>query len=184
MTSGFLSLERLRQAFSALWILVVFGAVYAVSQLVILVVINPIGAASFLQLQCLGLHASDYLTTFNQWQTAGIMPFYQAHFRLDDTHWIWYTIFFTAALARVFEINSVSSKFNFMLTLPLISGLLDWFENTMQHIFLESPDYSAIVDPLPLISSLSSDLKWLLVAVYVTVVIILTIQPVLSKKKA
>jgi len=57
--------------------------------------------------------------------------------------------------------------------LPLAFGLLDFFENQIQHVFLSAPDFSTIVDPLPLISTAASDLKWLLMLVYVGTTLVL-----------
>ncbi len=84
MGGHMLSLRRLRKELSATWILVVFGIAFAVSQFSMAVIIRQIGEASFLRLQCLGLHARDYLDTFARWQTEGVMEFYRAHLILDD----------------------------------------------------------------------------------------------------
>ena len=96
------------------------------------------------------------------------MAAYRAHFILDDLHWIWYTGLFTALLAWLFKRQSASHRYDWVLLLPLASGLLDWYENQLQHVFLSSPDFATIVDPLPLYSTMASDVKWVLALVYIT----------------
>jgi hypothetical protein len=67
----------------------------------------------------------------------------------------------------------VTHRLDWILVLPLASGLLDFFENQIQQVFLSAPDFSTIVDPLPLISTAASDLKWLLVLVYAGTTVVL-----------
>ena len=126
-----------------------------------------------LRLQCLGFSADEYLRMFRSWQEAGVLAAYQAHFLLDDVHWIWYALFFTAVLCRLFERRGVDHRHDWFLLLPLVSGLLDAFENRLQHVFLSDPAFSRIVDPLPAFSTVASILKWLLVLGYVGVALAL-----------
>jgi hypothetical protein len=110
------------------------------------------------------------------------MAFYRAHFLLDDVHWIWYTMFLTTVLCRLFDRFEISSDRNWFLLLPLASGLLDWYENHLQHVFLSSPDFSTIIDPLPLFSTLASDVKWILSIVYIGTAIVLALRLAFRKK--
>jgi hypothetical protein len=91
---------------------------------------------------------------------------------------------FTALLCRLFEDLRVPGRFNGVLVLPLASGLLDWFENRLQHVFLSSPDFATLVDPLPLISSLASDAKWILVLAYVPLTGVLIAKTLFSRRGA
>jgi hypothetical protein len=183
MNRSVLSLDRLRKEISATWILVVFGVAFAVSQLTMIVIIHPLGGPAFLQLQCFGFVAADYLDAFARWQSAGVMELYRAHLIVDDAHWIWYSVFFTAALARFFEAREMPDRYNFVLVLPLASGLLDWFENRLQHVFLAEPDFSTMVDPLPLLSTLASIMKWLLAVTYVVVIVVLCIRVLAASRQ-
>ncbi len=97
-------------------------------------------------------------------------------------HWVWYSVFFTAALARLFESNRISPKYDFVLVLPVVSGIADWFENHFQHFFLSTPDFATVVDPLPLISTMASNLKWLLAACYVTIAVVLCIRALIVRR--
>jgi hypothetical protein len=165
MEARALALSRLRPALARAWLIGLFGSAYLVSQVTILILVAPLGG-ELAELQCFGFSAAKYLSVFRHWEAAGTMGAYRAHFVLDDVHWVWYAGFFTALLCWLFEKHRVSHRFDWVLVLPLASGLFDWYENQLQHVFLESADYSALVDPLPLLSTLASDAKWLLAAGY------------------
>lgn len=167
-----ISLETLRRELGQTWIIVLFGVAYLVSQVTIIIILGPIEDA-MLKLQATGVSVADYLSVFGAWQASGDMAFYRAHFLLDDFHWVWYTVFFTALLCRLFDRFEISSERNWFLSLPLASGLLDWYENHLQHIFLSSADFATIIDPLPLYSTVASDIKWVLASIYLGTTIVL-----------
>ena len=125
------------------------------------------------ELQTTGTSVTDYMTVFRAWEASGDMAFYRAHFLFDDFHWVWYTVFFTALLCRLFDRFEISSERNWFLLLPLASGLLDWYENHLQHVFLSSANFTTIIDPLPLYSTLASDVKWVLALLYLGTIIVL-----------
>ena len=177
-----LSLSNLRQEFGRTWIIVLFGLAYLISQVTIIIILGPIEDA-MIKLQTTGFSASDYVSVFGAWEASGDMAFYRAHFVLDDVHWIWYTILATAVLSKLFYRFDVPNERNWFLLLPLASGLLDWYENRLQHVFLSSADFSTIVDPLPLYSTLASDLKWALVALYLGTAIVLLARLAYRKLK-
>jgi hypothetical protein len=167
-----LSLDNLRRELGRTWIIVLFGLAYLVSQVTIIIILGPIEDA-MIKLQTTGTSVTDYMTLFRAWEASGDMAFYRAHFLLDDFHWVWYTIFFTALLCRLFDRFEISSERNWFLLLPLASGLLDWYENHLQHVFLSSVDFATIIDPLPLYSTLASDVKWVLALLYLGTTIVL-----------
>ncbi len=168
-----ISLDNLRRELGRTWIIVLFGIAYLVSQVTIIIILGPIEDA-MLKLQMTGTSVADYMSVFGAWEASGDMAFYRTHFLLDDYHWIWYTVFFTASLCRLFDRFEISSERNWFLVLPLASGLLDWYENRLQHIFLDSADFTTIIDPLPLYSTLASDVKWVLALSYLGTAIVLT----------
>jgi hypothetical protein len=157
------TLSCLRELFSATWIVLASGVIYVVSQVAIAAILRPIGVVEFLRLQCLGFRATDYLETFSRWEQSGCLAAYRTHLWPDDLHWIWYSAFLTSLLARLLQRNGLSARANVLLLLPWAAGLCDLAENCFQHFFLAVPGWGAIVDPLPLISTLASILKWLLV---------------------
>lgn len=174
MTNG-LSLATLRSALGRTWLIVLFAIAYVISQITIIVILGPIEEA-MIKLQVTGVSADAYLAVFREWEASGGMAFYRAHFILDDPHPIWYAGLFTTLLCRLFDRCSVAHKYDWVLLLPLGSGLLDWYENHLQHIFLSASDFSTIIDPLPLFSTVASDVKWLFSAVYVSLSVILLIR--------
>ena len=175
-----LSLPNLRRELGRTWLIAVFGVAYAISQVTIIVILGPIEDA-MIKFQVTGISASDYRAVFSAWQESGGMAAYRAHFILDDVHWIWYAGLFTALLCRLFERRQVSHRHDWVLLLPLASGLLDWFENRLQHVFLSSPDFATIVDPLPLFSTVASDVKWLFAVVYILLSLVMLIQLALGR---
>lgn len=156
--------------------IVVLGLATLGSQLAILVTLDRIGF-ELLRLQCFGFSAAETLRVFRSWEASGALDAYRAHFAFDDVHWLWYSLFFTAVLGRLFERRGVTHRLDWILALPIASGLLDVLENQIQHVFLSTPDFSRIVDPLPLISTAASNLKWLLVLVYVGTTVVLMRSP-------
>ena len=137
-----------------------------------------------IKLQVSGTSVADYLAVFGAWEASGDMAFYRAHFLFDDFHWVWYTIFLTALLCRLFDRFDISNERNWFLLLPLASGLLDWYENHLQHVFLSSVDFSTIIDPLPLYSTLASDVKWLLSILYLGTAVVLVARLALGRKRS
>ncbi len=178
-----LSLDNLRRELGQTWIIVLFGLAYLISQVTIIIILGPIEDA-MIKLQTTGTSVSDYLSVFSAWEASGDMAFYRAHFLLDDFHWVWYTVFLTALLCRLFDRFEISAERNWFLLLPLASGLLDWYENHLQHIFLSSADFSTIIDPLPLYSTLASDVKWLLSLLYLGTAIVLVARLAFGVKRS
>ncbi len=178
-----ISLDNLRRQLGQSWIIALFGIAYLVSQVTIIIILGPIVDA-MINLQVTGTSVSDYTAVFGVWEASGDMAFYRAHFLFDDFHWVWYTVFFTALLCRLFDQFQISSERNWFLLLPLASGLLDWYENHLQHVFLNSADFTTIIDPLPLYSTLASDLKWVLALLYMGTTIVLVARLAFDRKRS
>ena len=178
-----ISFDNLRRELGRTWVIVLFGTAYLVSQVTIIIILGPIEDA-MIKLQMTGISVTDYTSVFGVWEASGDMAFYRAHFLLDDIHWVWYTIFFTALLCRLFDRFEISSERNWFLLLPLASGLLDWYENHLQHVFLNSVDFRTIIDPLPLYSTLASDVKWVLALLYLGTTIVLLARLALGSNRS
>jgi hypothetical protein len=158
---GIPSLQSARGFLAHKGLLAFFGVIYAVSQVIIATLVDPLVSERMVGLQVTGFAATDYAATFSAWQAEGTMPFYHAHLIFDDVHWIWYSIFLSVALALSLEAARLSDRWNVVLTFPLIAGVNDWIENGLQHVFLSGTDYQMIVDPLPAISTTASIVKWI-----------------------
>jgi hypothetical protein len=155
-------LTRARELLAHKGLLALFGSIYLVSQVVIAVLVHPLGTRRMVGLQLSGFSAADYRSTFAAWEAAGTMPFYRAHLIFDDLHWIWYAIALSAFLALALKAARLSAGWNFVLLFPVLAGIQDCIENGLQHVFLSQPGYSAMIDPLPAISTAASIGKWIL----------------------
>lgn len=158
-------LRTLRERLGYLWLVLVFGAIYLISQITIAVVLGPADPRAIMTLQLSGFSASSYMETFTAWENSGAMAFYRAHFLIDGIHWLWYTLLLLALLSLALKQTQAPARYNTLLVLPMIAGPCDALENAIQQIFLSQPGYATIVDPLPLISTLASITKWSLLAI-------------------
>lgn len=156
-----LSLKSVRDFLSHKGLLVLFGGIYFVSQVIIAVTLEPLVTTRMVGLQVTGLTPADYLATFAAWEDEGVMGFYHGHLIFDDIHWVWYTIFLSAALAMSLDATHLSDRWNVVLLFPLIAGVCDWFENGLQHMFLSGGDYQMVIQPLTAISTTASIIKWI-----------------------
>jgi hypothetical protein len=154
------NLKAVRAFLSHKGMLLLFGAIYVVSQVIIATVVDPLGPERMVGLQVTGFAPADYIATFSAWKAEGVMDFYHTHLIFDDVHWIWYTIFLSVALALSLDAARLPDRWNVILTFPLIAGINDWFENGLQHVFLNADGYPMVIDPLPAISTTASIIKW------------------------
>lgn len=155
------SLESARAFLSHKGLLLFFGAIYLVSQVIIATIVDPLVPEQMVGLQITGFARADYLATFATWESEGVMAFYHAHLIFDDIHWIWYTMFLSVALALSLDAAQLSDRWNAVLVFPLVAGINDWFENGLQHVFLSGEGYQMVIDPLPAISTTASIIKWI-----------------------
>lgn len=152
----------MRKKLSNPWLILIFGLVSLMSQLVIALVLEKIGIKTLLLLQISVFSADEYIQIFNQWTQQGLMPFYQAHFIFDNIHWLWYSLFLSTLLAASLEKANIAPRFDFVLAIPFVAGICDVFENRIQLVFLSNPNFLSIIDPLPLLSTCASLTKWIL----------------------
>lgn len=164
-------LGRYRNAIGQRWLVMLFAGIYIVSQAIIIVLLEQVGSDQAAKLQLFGFTADYYLETFNSWESAGTMAFYKAHLFIDAVHPIWYTLTLSALLALSMNGKELDHKHNRLLVLPMLVGLCDTLENSIQLVFLSDPSYVTVVDPLPLISTLLSLTKWTLASVVIGLIV-------------
>lgn len=155
--------QKARDILGHWWVVLVFGTICMVSQGIIGAMVAPIGALQLVSLQVTAATAADYLTTFGQWQEAGLIPFYRAHLIFDGIHWLWYVITLAALLALALKRAGAGERASFLLAIPVLAGMCDLLENTLQQVFLSDAAFATVVDPLPAISTTASIVKWSLV---------------------
>ena len=100
-----------------------------------------------------------FLSILNQWGEDGIKT-YKTILVFDYLFPLFYSLFLASCLARLtINRNPAWRKFYlFLFTLPFISALLDWCENTFHFILLR--DMSQISQTLVTISAISAYTKW------------------------
>lgn len=155
------------------WIVILFGAIYLTSQVIIGLVLEKIGGPNILALQVTGFSAADYIDTFSAWEQAGVMGAYHAHLVFDGVHPFWYAILMAATLAVLMEKTGAGDGWTKAMALPFMAGFCDLIENGIQHVFLTAADHSTIIDPLPAISTIMSISKWSLATASLMLIAIL-----------
>lgn len=127
-------LAQLRHYLASWWIIVVFGAVYLVSQAAIGALVQPLGP-EMLGVQTT-LSADRVRAIFAAWDAAGLVDTYAAHYRYDMVHPLWYGVLLAAMLARGFEANRVPASRNALLLLPFVAAGCDLIENLIHLTFI------------------------------------------------
>ncbi len=155
-------LAKARELLAHKGLLALFGSIYLVSQVVIAILVHPLGTQQMVSLQLSGFSAAEYARVFAAWEAKGSMGFYRAHLVFDDLHWIWYAITLSACLALALDTARLPSRWNVVLLFPPLAGIQDCIENGLQHVFLSQPGYVALINPLPAISTAASIGKWIL----------------------
>ncbi|HEX7481636.1 MAG TPA: hypothetical protein VF331_27775 [Polyangiales bacterium] len=153
------------------WTLIrVFGGLYLASQVAIGVIVQPLGS-DMLAVQTT-LSAEHVREIFASWQSAGLLPAYARHYWFDMIHPLWYGTFLAAALAKGFNANRVSTRFDALLILPFVAAGCDLVENLVHLSFLA--DRANITDARVLLGNGAALLKWLLSLSCLAAVIVLT----------
>ncbi|WP_018353379.1 hypothetical protein [Longispora albida] len=163
--SAALSLSRIRSNVGVPWLAWVSGIVWAVSQTALAVLTIPLGSPGVFEVQCTFFTASQYLRHFGDLEARGLLGVYRSHLFIDGAHPLWYAVFATSLLALLANRARVTPRWDWILALPVASGLFDVLENSIQRVFLS--DRAAITDGLATIGTLCSLAKWTLVAFYI-----------------
>lgn len=111
----------------------------------------------------------------NSWTQSGIKNFNQFIFT-DYIYALCYSIFFASILAVLILKKSKQNilKYKLIVYLPLIAGLFDWIENTLELLFINnSIEFSNI---LFFLHSIIASFKWIALPIIVTFIIKLSLQ--------
>lgn len=150
-------LTRFRARFGTTRIILLFGGIYAVSQAIIGVILKDLDPIAFIRAQTT-FSKAVLLALLHQWQDAGLMGNYHLHFYFDFLHPVWYAIFLSALMAGAMNLNDTPQRFNFLLALPFIAGLMDLVENIFHVMFIS--DFNGITQPMVFFSALAANVKW------------------------
>lgn len=160
-------------------LIVLFGIIYFTSQTIIGVILHKLGPLNALTLQTT-LDSEKFKTIVTGWMSSGQIASYYRHFLFDNFHPIWYSIFLSLLIARMFKVNNVNPECNFIILTPYVAAICDFFENAMHLYFLE--DLSRATPALVTISGLATDTKWLLAGLGVGTVTVQVIVWIVKRK--
>ena len=151
---------------SNVWI-ALFGILYVVSQVTIGSILHKIGTLKALKLQTT-FSSNTFKEIASQWIASGEIETYLRHFRFDNFHPIWYSIFLSLLIARAFKVHHVNPKYHWILLTPFVAALCDFFENAMHLYFLA--DLNRATPELVAMSGTATNIKWFLAFVGVMIV--------------
>ena len=150
-------MEKLREKMDSTRIIIITGALYLISQAAIGMILQPVGIGPFMRLQT-SLSEDAVSSIINEWYQADIARFYLQHFYLDFLHPLWYSLFLVSCMSKIFNIQSLPGKWNYLLLLPFIAGIFDLIENILHLLFFSNREN--ITPFLACLSGTASIAKW------------------------
>jgi hypothetical protein len=162
------------------FLIALFAVIYFTSQIIIGSIMHPLGIADALRLQTT-FSSDTFKAIASGWVASGQVNIYYHHFKFDNFHPIWYSIFLSLLIARTFKINNINPKFNFIILTPFIAGICDFFENMMHLYFLA--DLNRATPALVALSGTATNTKWFLSLSGVALVSVLVVVWFIKKKK-
>lgn len=152
-----LSLHALRVCLGRNRLLVVLGVLYVASQAIILSILRDLDLVKFARAQTTFSKAT-FLTLAHQWESAQLLRQYQLHFYFDFVHPIWYSCLLAGLIAKGLDRRGIPDRWNGLLLMPFLAGLMDLVENCFHVRFIA--DLDAITQPMITLSALAANLKW------------------------
>lgn len=129
-------------------VLVLFG-IFVASQATILWILSPLGFETVMQMQT-AMSADEFQSVTQSWASDGLLHLYWLHFVFDLAHPVWYSLLFASCIAFCLNALGSSSRYDFLIFVPLVAGLCDVVENALHILFLIDAD--SINDPLVMTS--------------------------------
>lgn len=163
-------LNNYRNKLGVTRMVVISGLIYFVSQAIIGFIIHDLNPWLFVKAQTT-FSKEVYLELLHGWQNAGLMPKYFHHFYLDFFHPFFYAVFLSALMAKAFNLNAVSSRYNWLLAIPFIAGFMDLVENGFHLSFIS--DVSSITQTKITLSAFASNTKWALAGISLLIALII-----------
>jgi len=137
--------------------LLVFGSLFVLSQAIIIGLLGDVG------LQLLALQTTftkaGFTSIVSTWGPAEFEKL-RVHFRIDMLHPIWYALFLAALLAKLFNVNNFSKRYNVFIWTPVIAGLCDFTENAIHAPFVYN--FYNMHQPYIFLGALFATVKWFL----------------------
>lgn len=139
--------------------ILVFGAIYLVSQITILRILDPLGTDTVLRLQTT-FSPGTFASIKAAWVEAGLIDSYWRHFLFDFPHPVWYSLFLSSLLAGGLNFARMPAKYDVIMLAPFVAGACDFAENSLHVWFLLDP--GMVANPWVAISGIFTNIKWLL----------------------
>lgn len=158
---------------------IISGALYVLSQAVIMKILEPLGVPSVFRFQ-LSFTAGGLNALLASWGDAGIETF-KRHFYLDFLHPFWYGafLFFLMLLTRSRQPGWKKGAIPKYFYLPIIAAIFDLAENVCEIALLrQRPDLN---DALVFLTASCSLIKWSLVAVSILIISIFVLRIVIGR---
>lgn len=174
-------MNTLRKKADSWTLILIFGGIYLVSQPAINYLLRGVTLPAVLRLQ-ISLSARVIAETLAQWRSSGLLAGYLSHYIFDFLHPVWYVLFLTTALAKLFNSLDISARFSFLLSFPFIAGLCDLLENIAHLLFIHYPN--TIIPLTAAISGSASILKWGLSGFSLLAIGVLLLRVLTAKKVA
>lgn len=174
------TLDNIRKKTNKWQFVIVFGILFFVSQMTIAIMLYELGTMQVLLLQ-VSLSADSFGSIIKEWNHAALLSVYKKHFYLDFLHPIWYSLFLASFISKTFHLNNTNHKYNYLLLLPFVAGLLDIIENIL-HLYILS-NLNDISKVVVLISGITSNIKWLLVFISIVIILQMLVTYLITKRK-
>lgn len=111
-----------------------FFGFFLASQLSIAIVLDPVGLEHFLRLQTT-LSVELFRALVVDMYQRGVVEHYLAHYYYDFLHPVWYAMLLAVLLGNGMNMSGMSARFNRLLLLPFLAGVLDLIENGL-HLYM------------------------------------------------
>ncbi len=167
-----MALRSLRRHLASNRLLLVLGVVYVASQATIAWILRDLGLGQVLEAQTTFSKAT-FLALVHDWEAARLLPRYREHFLFDFLHPLWYGLLLAGLLAKGLDRSGAAERWNGLLLVPLLAGLMDLAENAFHLRFIA--DLEAVTQTQVTLSALAANLKWALVAA--SLALILSLRP-------
>jgi len=173
-------LNNYRNKVGATRFVLLYGLIYVISQAAIAAIIQPLNPLLFLKAQ-ITFSKDVYLSILQGWARSGLIMRYFQHFYLDFFHPIFYGVFLSAFMAKAMNLNKMSERWNLMLLVPFIAGVMDVIENCFHLRFLT--DVNTITRTKVFMSAFASNTKWALAGISLLIALVLFLKYLVSPKK-
>ena len=174
------------EKFNSITIARISGFFTLIMFIIVMFIVNPIidskNGFGVISLQ-LAFDKAKGISIVNSWGDEGISNFNHYIFT-DYLYALFYSFFFASLLSMlIFRAKQeIYTKYTWIVYLPFFAGMCDWFENTIELLFIKNmSDFS---NKLFFIHSVISALKWIALPIVLVYVVLLLKEIFINSNKA